>query len=51
MSLEQFIKENYESKADFARKQGVLPQQITDWVNKGFIVVGGKLYSPRRELA
>jgi hypothetical protein len=51
MKLEDYIKENYEdSKAEFARSQGVKPQQITEWINKKFIVVDHVLYSPRREL-
>jgi hypothetical protein len=34
----------------FATAQVVQPPQVTQWIQKGFIVVGGQLYSPRREL-
>ena len=34
----------------FAAAQGVLPQQVTQWLRKDFIVVDGKLYSHRRDL-
>lgn len=34
----------------FAALQGVQPPQVTQWIKKGFIVVNGQLYSPRREL-
>ncbi|CNL10828.1 Uncharacterised protein [Yersinia frederiksenii] len=36
------------NQADFARHINVKPPQITQWINKGFIVVSGVLYSPRR---
>ena len=36
--------------ARFARSEGVSDQQITQWVNKKFIVVDGVMYSPRRVL-
>jgi len=38
------------SQAGFARANNVQRQQVTQWINKGFIVVGGTLYSPRRKL-
>jgi len=51
MELNDFINKYHSgNKAAFAEANGVLPQQVTQWVNKGFIVVGGILYSPRREL-
>lgn len=34
----------------FAAAQDVQPPQVTQWIQKEFIVVGGQLYSPRREL-
>lgn len=34
----------------FAAAQGVHPPQVTQWIQKDFIVVNGQLYSPRREL-
>jgi len=38
------------SQRAFAAAQGVHPQQVTQWINKDFIVVDGKLYSHRRDL-
>ena len=35
---------------DFATAQGVRPQQVTQWITKGFIVVDHQLYSPRRAI-
>ena len=34
----------------FALAQDVQPPQVTQWIQKYFIVVDGQLYSPRREL-
>lgn len=51
VSLERYIVDRYDNnKALFAEKQGVKPQQVTQWINKQFIVVDNKLYSERREL-
>jgi len=51
LKLLEYIKQNFEgSQRAFAVSQGVLPQQVTQWINKGFIVVDGELYSPRRKL-
>lgn len=50
-TLTQYIDCHHNSnKADFARSQGVNPQQVTRWVNKGFIVLDNTLYSPLREI-
>ena len=48
--LKKHIKRNFKFKADFARSEGVKPQQITKWLNIKCIVVKGVLYSPRRKL-
>ena len=50
MPLKQYIEENFQSLAEFARLSGVLPQQVTKWINMGCIVVNGQLYSPRRDV-
>jgi DNA-binding transcriptional regulator YdaS (Cro superfamily) len=51
MNLVDYINKQYNgSQAAFAKAQGVKPPQVTQWLNKGFIVVNGVLYSPRREL-
>lgn len=50
-TLDEFIVKHYSgNKAAFARANGVLAQQVTQWINSGFIVVDGVLYSQRREL-
>jgi hypothetical protein len=38
------------NKAEFARHMDVLPQQVTKWINDEWIVVDGKIYSPRRDI-
>ena len=45
--LEDFVRENYASKADFARAVGKLPQAVSPWFRNGWIVVDGVIYSPR----
>ncbi len=49
-NLKQYIADNYASQREFAAEQNVKPPQVTQWIDKGFIVVGSILYSPRREL-
>ena len=51
MDLKEYIYQNYRnSQVAFARAQGVAKQQVSQWIAKGFIVVDGTLYSPRRVL-
>jgi len=51
MTLLEYIKVNYKgSKSDFAKAQGVQLPQVTQWLNKKFIVIEGVLHSPRRDL-
>ena len=51
MSLQDYIKKHYGgNQAAFAKSQGVQPQQVTQWISKGFIVIDGALYSHRRDL-
>lgn len=51
MSLSDYIEKHFGGdNTAFAKAQGVKPQQVTQWKNKGFIVVDHVLYSPRREL-
>jgi len=51
MNLTDYVRAYYGgNKAAFAGANGVKPQQVTIWVNRGFIVVDGVLYSPRRKL-
>ncbi len=49
--LSEYIKDHYDnSQRTFADAQGVKPQQVTQWLDAGYIVVDGELYSKRREL-
>lgn len=51
MELAEYITQFYGgSQAEFAKAAGVKPQQVTQWLDKKFIVVNHMLYSPRREL-
>ena len=38
------------NKAAFARDNDVLPQQVNDWINRGFEVIDGKLVQVKREI-
>jgi len=38
------------NQSAFARHMGVNRQQANRWINEGWIVVSGTLYSPRREI-
>lgn len=45
------IDENFDgNQRAFAAAQGVQPPQVTQWIQKDFIVINGKLYSPRRDI-
>jgi DNA-binding transcriptional regulator YdaS (Cro superfamily) len=50
-TLRQYIDENFGgNQRAFADAQGVKPPQVTQWINKNFVVVGDDLYSFRRHL-
>ena len=50
-TLKDYInREHGGSQVKFAAANGVIKQQVTQWIRKGFIVVDGSLYSHRREL-
>jgi hypothetical protein len=50
-SLIDYIAVNFNgSQTAFANAQGVKLLQVTQWINKNFIVVDNVLYSPRRTL-
>lgn len=50
-TLAEYISEFFNgSQRKFAESQGVQPAQVTQWLNKEFIVVDHVLHSPRREL-
>ncbi|WP_139158573.1 MULTISPECIES: helix-turn-helix domain-containing protein [Pseudoalteromonas] len=51
MPLKQYIEQYFDgNQTAFARAQGVKLPQVTQWLNKQFIVIGHTLYSPRRDL-
>ena len=51
MPLIEYINKFYlANQTSFSRLTGVQPAQVTQWINKGFIVVNHTLYSPRRKL-
>jgi len=51
MSLQQWIDERFGGvQKQFAESNGVLPQQVTQWLEKDMIVVDGEMYSHRRTL-
>ncbi|SFN76597.1 hypothetical protein SAMN05216516_1207 [Izhakiella capsodis] len=51
MPLSEYIAARYGgNQAGFARAMGVNRQQVTKWLNDGWIVSGNWIYSPRREL-
>ncbi|HCF7883749.1 TPA: hypothetical protein NIU34_000917 [Klebsiella oxytoca] len=49
MTIEDYISLYFQgNKSAFARHMGVNPQQVTKWVNDGWIAKNHTLYSPRR---
>lgn len=51
MSLTDYIAAYFGgNKSAFARHMGVNPQQVTKWINDGWIVDNHRLYSPRRDV-
>lgn len=50
-ALEDYIKINFKAQIVFATHQEVKPPQITQWIEKKYIVVNDVLYSPRRDLS
>nr|WP_284211177.1 hypothetical protein [Proteus mirabilis] len=51
LTLVEYIAEYFSgSQRAFAAAQGVAPAQVTQWINKDFIVVNDVLFSPRRQL-
>lgn len=51
MTLRDYIEKHYGgSPSALAHALGVQRQQVQQWLDKGFIVVNGALYSKRRDL-
>lgn len=38
------------NQSDFARHMGVNRQQVTKWLNGGWVVINHQLYSPQRDV-
>lgn len=38
------------NQADFARHMDVTPQQVTKWLNAGWLVINDQLFSPKRQI-
>ena len=53
MTLTDYIDEHYKgNQSEFGRSlpKPVSPQQVTQWITAGFIVINDQLYSKRRDL-
>ena len=50
LTLEEFIKKEFKTKADFARSVGIFPQQVSTWIRKGYMVHNGLMLRPMRNL-
>ena len=51
MLLSDYIDQHYNGiRADFARSQGVAPQQVNKWLAGRWLVIDGRLYSPKQDL-
>jgi len=51
-TLEEYIGKYFNGyKAHFAKANKVRPPQVTQWINKEFIVINDELYSKRRKLS
>lgn len=51
-SLAEYIDRYFDgNQRSFARAQGVQPPQVTQWLDKDFIVIDHVMYSKRRELS
>ena len=48
-TLEEWIEENFSSKAEFARAAQAYPQQVSLWLSKNYMVHEGVMYRPVRE--
>ncbi len=51
MPLKNYIDKNYDgNQSAFARAVGRSRQQVQQWIDGNYIVIDGKLYSPRRDI-
>ena len=50
-TLKQYIKDNHKGNgSDFAKAHGVASTQANDWRRRGFMLIDGVIYSPRRRI-
>lgn len=51
MLVKDYIEKHYGGhQAAFARACDTTPQQVTKWINKGYVVVDGQLFKPMRDV-
>ena len=51
MLLSEYIEKHHDGiRKDFASSQGVMPQQVNKWLAGNWLVIDGRLYSPKQEL-
>ena len=50
LALDCYISNNHKSNSDFARHINVNRQQVNEWLNKDFVIVGQKMYSFRKDI-
>lgn len=46
--LEEYIRLNFKSKAEFARHNNVFPTQVSLWLSLGYVVNNNTIYRPLR---
>ena len=50
MTVIEFIEKNFDgNKSEFARANDVPRQRVNEWINAGYMVIDGWLYSPRKK--
>ena len=51
MLLSDYIEKHYNgSRVDFAASQSTSKQQVNKWLSGQWLVIDGRLYSPKQEL-
>ena len=48
--IADYIAANFKNKVEFADWQGVHKSQVSLWIRKGYIVRGGVMYAPKRDI-
>lgn len=51
MTVEMWIQLYYGGvNAWFAEANNTSPQNVAQWIKKGYLIIGGQLYAPRRPI-